>query len=453
MSAGPAARRTTTLTTRMVLLTTAVALLAAAVAIAVAVPLINGAARAQAQANLDTLAGVTVSALQDPRRVGALDRLEELLAAQQVSVSLIGPGRLTAPGLSASEQQAVLSGTSISALVAIADEDFFLSARPVGGGYGVVLFAPVDTAVEPAADGLRRLAVALLVGVAAASALGYAAAVRLTRPLRQSAAAARALGVGRRGLQVDETGPTEIADIAAALNQLSRALAASEGRQREFLLAVSHELRTPLTAVSGYAEALADGVIPAADSAATGTLIHGESARLERLVADLLDLGRLGAVEFRIAPVDLDLRDLVAAAGDVWRLRCEREHVDLQLSLPPQPAPVSSDPVRIRQIIDNLAENALRVTPAGGSIRLALRAEPGSAVVSVRDQGPGLTPDDRAVAFEPAALYTRYRGVRPVGTGMGLALVGRLAGRLGGSAYVVEAPGGGSEFGVRLPAG
>ena len=87
----------------------------------------------------------------------------------------------------------------------------------------------------------------------------------------------------------------------------------------------------------------------------------------------------------------------------------------------------------MRQIIDGLAENALRVTPAGAPIVLAVRAEPDAAVVEVRDGGPGLSDDDLAVAFERGVLYERYRGVRQVGTGLGLALVAGLARRLGGS--------------------
>ena len=112
---------------------------------------------------------------------------------------------------------------------------------------------------------------------------------------------------------------------------------------------------------------------------------------------------------------------------------------------------VRTDPLRVRQVVDNLAENALRVTPAGRALVLAVRAETWGATVEVRDGGPGLTPDDLVVAFEPAALHERYRGVRTVGTGVGLALVGRLATRLGGSAFAGTAPEGGARLGVALP--
>ncbi len=106
---------------------------------------------------------------------------------------------------------------------------------------------------------------------------------------------------------------------------------------------------------------------------------------------------------------------------------------------------------RVRQVLDGLAENALRVTPAGRPIVLALRHEGRLAVLEVRDGGPGLTEDDLGVAFERSALHERYRGIRPVGTGVGLALVGGLVTRLGGSAEAGHAVEGGARFTVRLP--
>lgn len=451
-AAAPARRRFAgSLSARTVALCVVVALAAAVVAIAVSIPLINGAAAAQAQANLDRLAQITVEALRQPSETGARDRLRDLLVTQNVSAYLIGPDLPLAPGLDAAQQQAVLSGTQLSTTVTVEGREYFLAARPVNGIYGVVLLAPGDEAVEPAAAGLRRLIAAMLVGVVVASVIGYLASRRITRPLREFARTAEALSAGTRGISVEPSGPQEVAEIATALNQLSEALATSEDRQRQFLLSVSHELRTPLTAIRGYAEAMADGVVPDEELPATATVMQAEADRLDRLVADLLDLARIGAVDVAITPADVDLVALLREAAEVWSARCAREDVHFAADLPGGPVWVRTDPVRTRQIVDNLAENALRVTPAGTAITLCAGVAGAYAVLEVRDSGPGLTEADRAVAFEPAALYARYRGVRPVGSGVGLALVGRLATRLGGSAFVAEAPGGGAAFGVRLP--
>ena len=228
--------------------------------------------------------------------------------------------------------------------------------------------------------------------------IGYWAARRLTRPLRAARDAANEMAAGSRDVTLEPEGPVEIADIAESLNRLNSALVVSEGRQREFLLSVSHELRTPLTAVKGYAEALSDGVIDADDVERTGATVAAEAARLDRLVSDLLDLARLGAVDFQVTPVEVDLDELGREAVDVWRDRAQREGVQFSDELPAYPLTVRTDPLRVRQIIDNLAENALRVSPPGSTMVLAIRAEGPWAVVEVRDSGPGLTDEDRLTA-------------------------------------------------------
>jgi len=113
--------------------------------------------------------------------------------------------------------------------------------------------------------------------------------------------------------------------------------------------------------------------------------------------------------------------------------------------------PISSDPTRLRQIVDGLAENALRVTPSGRPIVFAVVPTPDEVLLQVRDGGPGLTDDDCRVAFDRSALYDRYRGVRKVGTGVGLALVAGLANRLGGRAAAGRSQEGGACFTVHLP--
>jgi len=230
--------------------------------------------------------------------------------------------------------------------------------------------------------------------------------------------------------------PHEVADLAAALNGLAAALATSEGRQREFLLSVSHELRTPLTAIRGYAEALADGVIDSAEVTGTGRTVLAEAEHLDRLVRDLLALARLEAVDFPLEPVRVDLVRLAAEAERTWAARCAAVSVVFRVEAPDQAVPVHTDPGRIRQVVDGLLENALRVVPPGAPVVLATRwagTDPAAGgVIEVRDGGPGLTDDDLAVVFERGALHQRYRGVRKVGSGLGLALAAGLVQRLGG---------------------
>lgn len=441
--------------TRTVLLTSAIAVLAVLVAGLVSYPLVRSAAESQTRADLSRLADLTKSALDEGG--GDADTplprsLIEALRAEEITGYLAGPAATEGPpGVSPEALRKALSGSSVSTEGMTEYGAVLIEARPLAAGGAVILEQPFTVVGVEAVDAVRRVAFALLLGLLIAVPVGYWAAVRLSRPLRAARDAANEMAAGSRSVTLEPEGPIEVADIADALNRLNSALVVSEGRQREFLLSVSHELRTPLTAVKGYAEALADGVIEGDDVPRTGATVAGEASRLDRLVTDLLDLARLGAVDFHIEPVDIDLVALAEDAGLVWRDRCEAEGVSFALELPDGELITRTDPIRVRQVIDNLAENALRVSPPGSVIVLALRPQDPWAVVEVRDSGPGLTGEDIADAFEPGVLHERYRGVRPVGTGLGLALVGKLAVGLGGYAEAGQAAEGGARFTVCLP--
>ena len=450
-----------TIAGRAALVTTSVALVAVLITGVVSAGLIRGAAQSEELSTLSRLAKV-VSVVSE---AAAGLRFDRLLASPAVASRLdILVVPLTAGGVptrraglvaqtpAAYVAQAV-SGPAFSVALRLAGQSYLLAGTPRAGGGGFLLYERAETAAAALTRPLRlRLLLALIIGLAVAAVAGLVLARRLARPLVGAAHLARRLATGERAVRLAPTGPAEIAELADALNRLAGALAASEGRQREFLLSVSHELRTPLTAIKGYAEALADGVVAGPDVTGTGATVLAEAQRLERLVSDLLDLARLGADDFRIQPAPVDLDHLMHEAARVWSARCAREGVEFRLEAPGGPVPAETDPARLRQIIDGLAENALRVTPAGAPVVFALHRDGADAVVEVRDGGPGLTDDDLRVAFERSALYDRYRGVRRVGTGVGLALVAGLASRLGGTAAAGHAPEGGARFTVRIPA-
>jgi two-component system sensor histidine kinase BaeS len=327
-----------------------------------------------------------------------------------------------------------------------------LEGRPTEAG-AIVLVQRRADAIAVGDRAINRLLLALLIGVAIASGLAVLVARRISRPLRQTAGAAHALAAGRRDVQVTLEGPAEVYEVGEAVNTLASALSHSEARQREFLLSVSHELRTPLTAITGYAESLADGVVPPESAPEVGAVVLSEAHRLERLVGDLLDLARLDARDFRVEVGTVDAVGLVRDAGKVWADRCAAVGVEFRLEIGgPEPLLCRTDPSRMRQALDGLLENALRVTPAGAPIVLSVRAVQPGVLFEVRDGGPGLSESDLAVAFDRSALYERYRGLRQVGTGLGLAIVHGLVTRLGGAVEAGHAQEGGARFTVWMPA-
>lgn len=324
-----------------------------------------------------------------------------------------------------------------------------VEARVTANGSWLIAALPsteLDSAVSTAT---RRIILGLVIGLVVAGLASLALAQWLTRPLTQTATAARRLAAGERGVALPHSSSAEGAELAAALASLDHALEQSEGRQREFLLSISHEMRTPLAAVRGYAEALADGMIAAPELPAVGGTLVRETERLDAFVRDLLELARLQAYDFTVHPVAVDLGPLLADLRTAWSAKAAALQVSLDVS-GSAPVAVVADPQRLRQVVDGLVENALRATPAGGGVTVAVRPEGPSLVIDVADTGPGLTDDDLAVAFERGALHAKYRDTRPVGTGLGLSIAARLVGRMGGT---LSAGNGaqGAVFTVRLP--
>jgi len=278
---------------------------------------------------------------------------------------------------------------------------------------------------------------------------------RLARPIRHAAVAAGRLSAGDRSVRLVPEPPAESEDLAHALNDLAAALTVSEGRQRDFLLSISHELRTPLTSLKGYAEAMTDGVVGPEDIRKAGQTMLTEAGNLERLITDLLALARLEAADFPVETVPVELIQLANDVVEAWTGRWSGAGLEARTELPGVPVIVYTDPGRLRQVIDGLLENALRVVPAGSPIVLAVRGpHPGApqhGFIEVRDGGPGFSDEDLAVVFERGALYERYRGIRKVGSGLGLALAAGLVRRLGGGIQAGHAPEGGARFTVAMP--
>nr|WP_173142112.1 HAMP domain-containing sensor histidine kinase [Kibdelosporangium persicum] len=377
-------------------------------------------------------------------------RVVDILEGQGISVVSVSQRGVVlgeASAVAAAEQADAVDGGTVSKTVETAGRTYLVEARDAPrGSFALVLRPSSDRST------IRRLVgnilLALGIGLLVAAAAGVVFGRLLARPLRRTAQVAHTMREGRRDLRVPVEGPREVADVAGSVNSLADALQRSEARQRDFLLSVSHELRTPLTAVRGFAESLADGVVTGPQAAEAGRTISHESQRLERLVGDLLDLARLSADDFRLDLTSVDLSGVLRETADVWSARCSREGVEFRLINAEHPVFVHTDPRRLRQALDGLMENALRVTPSGRPIVLA---QPAGRVLQVRDGGPGLSDEDYRVAFDRGALHRRYQGIRPVGTGLGLAIVHGLVTRMGGTIEAGPAPEGGACFTITLP--
>jgi two-component system sensor histidine kinase BaeS len=429
--------------------TFAVSLIAVLVTGIVALQVVQTVAETQARQQLKAQASALVEARATGSHVAGarLAALGDRFAVVDADGTVTGVARAS---VSPSVVRQLQSGRTVSGTTTLGGKDAVLVGIPTADGGGVVGVRKVADIAAGNAELIRWLLVALAIGLAVATVAGVLLARLLGRPLTRLAGSARELAAGRRGVPIADEPVVEIEDIAQALRGLDTALSVSEDRQREFLLSVSHDIRTPLTAIRGYAEALADGLVAPEEVAQVGGTLSAESERLRRFLDDLLELARLEAEDFPLNPQRFDARETVERAVAAWTGAASRAGVLLRAEVPGEPVEVTADGMRLRQVVDALIENALRVTPEGAPIVVALEGSNG-ILLAVRDGGPGLTAEDAAVAFERGALHERYREVRAVGTGLGLSIARRLVARLGGTITVGAAPEGGAAFVVSLP--
>jgi two-component system sensor histidine kinase BaeS len=357
----------------------------------------------------------------------------------------IGSGRprRVRPALTRAVVSAIGSAGDSEGTVTVAGRELLYISRATARGR-VVLIRSAGLAFAEWRPFLTSLVIAGLGGAALAALLSYLLARRLLAPIDQLAKATRRVAAGHSDVAVPVQGEDELAELGRSFNAMSSELGRAREAQRSFLESVSHELKTPLTSIRGYAEALEEGAVSPAEG---GRVVSAEADRLERLVLDLLDLARFGRAGFAVEHRRIDLGAVGAVAVKRHLPRARELGVDLR-SAGDNGAWGVGDEGRLLQATSNLVENALRLTPAGGSVEV--RACPGS--ISVRDTGPGLAAEDLPRAFDRFYLHDRYRSERAVGSGLGLAIVKELTVAMGGEVFAAGSPRGGAEFTIRVPA-
>lgn len=254
-------------------------------------------------------------------------------------------------------------------------------------------------------------------------------------------------------------GPHEVQELTRAFNEMNNRVQTSWKSQRDFVANVSHELKTPLTSIQGFAQAILDGTADTPEShQQAARIIFNEAGSMHRMVLDLLDLARLdaGTLDLQCAPVDLPA--LLNSIAEKFLPQAHAAGVSIQVESAALPA-IMGDGDRLAQVFSNLVDNALKHTPAGGTITLRARlASPdaqqaGSAVqVDVADTGTGIPPEALPHIFERFYQADPSRpGGEKHGTGLGLAIVKEIIGAHGGKITVRSAPDSGSLFTVTLP--
>lgn len=276
----------------------------------------------------------------------------------------------------------------------------------------------------------------------------------LLRPVRELTRAAARLAAGDLGQRVQARQGDELGELGRAFNHMANSLQQAEASRRAMTADIAHELRNPLAVQRANLEALQDGIYPLTAESLEPVL--AQNLLLERLVEDLRTLALAESGQLRLERVPTDLAALAEGVLDRFRPQAAERQIGLEFS---NPAPgrhlVEVDPLRVEQILNNLLANAVRYTPAGGRIKLALSSQaadqPVMVQLSVRDTGPGIPPEALGRIFERFYRAERSRSRSEGGTGLGLAIARQLARAHGGELVAANHPEGGAVFTLALP--
>ncbi|HEV2005288.1 MAG TPA: ATP-binding protein [Candidatus Limnocylindrales bacterium] len=296
----------------------------------------------------------------------------------------------------------------------------------------------------PTAHAMFDESVTAVTGLTAAGAivvsvlLGISAASRLAQPLQALSLAARRIAAGDYAARVPRRGPVEVASLADSFNQMAAAIEEQERLRREFIANAAHELRTPLTNLTGYLEALRDGIAPA-DPATFDSLLE-EAERLVRLSRSLDVLAEGDAAANAPPMVELDLAAAIHGALELAGPAFERARISVEADVP-DGLGARGDPDRLAQVLGNLLANAARYAPAGGRVTVRAEPRPGEVLVAIANTGDAIPATDLPHLFERFYRVDKSRDRHRGGSGIGLAIVEQLVAAAGGRVGVESVPG------------
>ncbi|MEN6326627.1 MAG: ATP-binding protein [Syntrophomonas sp.] len=278
--------------------------------------------------------------------------------------------------------------------------------------------------------------------------VGWLLARRISDPLAELSSGIHDLARGNLGVRVEPKGDKELYSLGCDFNLMADKLSQNEVNRTNMMASIAHELRTPLSILRGQLEAIQSGRLQPGEEISSSLV--DEVIRLSRLVKDLENLGlaEAGALELNwhlSSPAEL--LDLIAPL----RLAMEADGINFEIDIDPQIDYIKADSQRLTQILINLLSNAMRHVERGGKVGLKLRKSGSGILFAVKDNGPGIAPEDREKVFERFYRVDASRSRQAGGTGLGLAIARGYVEAHNGKIWVESEPGEGSEFFFNLP--
>jgi signal transduction histidine kinase len=268
------------------------------------------------------------------------------------------------------------------------------------------------------------------------------------RPLLALGQGIDRFAAGDGSARVAPTGLPELMQTAESFNEMAARLDRQKHVFLTFLAGVAHDIRNPLAAMRMSVKLLTSGEASSDQRHKTLVVIDRQVTRLERLVGDFLDAARIesGHLELRIQTVDA--RDLAKEVAELYASSSSVHHITL--TVPDTPVALPCDGERISQVLNNLVSNAIKYSPQGGDVGVALTSRGGEAIFTIHDSGIGIPAAEVPLIFEPFRRTEAARGCAP-GVGLGLSVARRIVEAHGGRIEVESTPGSGSTFRVHLP--
>lgn len=333
---------------------------------------------------------------------------------------------------------AFISGRAVSTRLKSLGSSLQLIALASVGVAGLAVFLAAQTMFLSVHD--RNLVLAALVlGVGLGSALAIAFGRQAGEDLARVSEAAARLAKGELSVRAGVDRRDEVGRLAAAFDSMASHLDAADEERAVFLASVGHDLRTPLASLQAMIEAAQDGVVVLDERVLAG--MERDVAHLSRLVEDLFLFARTEAGTVELHPEPVDLAELADETAEVLGPIAARRDVTIETSANAG-LTVQADPWALGRVLRNLADNAVRHSPPGGVVLIAVAVDDGRPTVTVSDDGPGFSENIRALAFERFRRGDTARSRDGSGAGLGLAIARGLVVAHGGTISIEDGPGG-----------
>jgi len=346
------------------------------------------------------------------------------------------------------------SASSIGEFTEGADQWIFVRQQlrqAAAGGVGlgfIVVARPRAVFTDTLRALLPSLALSGLVALAFAVLVAALLARTITRPLRDLVGGVRRFAGGDYGTRVPLAGPSEVAEMGTAFNEMASEIQRSRGSEQAFLADISHELRTPLTSIQGFAQAIVEGEARGDAVSHVAEIIHREARRLVRMVEGLLQVARLESGAQSMAREDVVPARSLESAVAALEVQAKDAGVSFDVAGAEALPSLRGDPDKLAQLFLNVLDNAVKHSPRGTTVQVRGSRDDGVVIVRVRDSGSGLPQGAQTRLFQ---RFYRGENAQRDGAGLGLAIAQAIAQGHGGSIHASNVEGGGAEFAVRLP--